>query len=202
MKVKFIPQNIEVEVTPDKTLLQIANENNIEIKSICKGVPSCAECRVYIVAGEHNIVSPGKAELSLIGTSYYIDSRRLACQVHCFGDVTVDLTEQIERQANQTKKVRGYRTSRSMESKAVQDTMILNEKIETESSQTTQEPREPRAPREQREPKPQRQQQGRRQNQGQGQGQNRQQQKPKNPHQNQLRPQQPRPPQKDKKPQS
>lgn len=130
MKIKFVPQNIEVEATPDKTLLQIATEKGIEIKSICKGVPSCAECRVRIADGEGNILPPGKAELNLIGTSYFIDSRRLSCQVHCYGDVTVDLTEQIERAENQTKKVRGFRTSKQQESNAVQDTMILNEKIE------------------------------------------------------------------------
>ncbi len=129
MKVKFVPQNIEVEVTPEKSLLQIATENHIEIKSICKGVPSCAECRVRLTEGEHNVIPPNKAELSLIGTNWYIDSRRLACQVHCFGNVTVDLTEQLERQENQTKKVRGFRSQKSQtESHAVQDTMLLGEK--------------------------------------------------------------------------
>jgi ferredoxin len=127
VKITFIPQNIVVEATPDKTLLQIATENNLEIKSICKGVPSCAECRVRIASGDHNLIPPGKAELNLIGTSYFIDSRRLSCQVHCFGDVTVDLTEQVERSENQTKKVRGFRISKTMESKAIQDTMMLNE---------------------------------------------------------------------------
>lgn len=131
MKVTFIPQNKVVEVTPEKSLLQIANENHIEIKSLCKGVPSCAECRVKIVEGDGNIVPPSRAELSLIGTSYHIDSRRLACQVHCFGDVTVDLTEQIERAEMQTKKIRGFKTSKPMESHAVLDTMILTEKSDT-----------------------------------------------------------------------
>ncbi|MBK9321546.1 MAG: (2Fe-2S)-binding protein [Bdellovibrionaceae bacterium] len=131
MKVKFVPQNIEIEVTPEKSLLQIATDNHIEIKSICKGVPSCAECRVRLLEGEHNVIPPNKSELSLIGTNWYIDGRRLACQVHCFGDVTVDLTEQIERQENQTKKVRGFRSQKQQtESHAVQDTMLLGEKSE------------------------------------------------------------------------
>lgn len=143
MKVKFMPQNIEVEVTPDKSLLQLATENNIEIKSICKGVPSCAECRVRILEGEGNILPPGKAELNLIGTSYFIDSRRLSCQVRCYGDVTVDLTEQIERQENQVKKTRGFRSTKPIESKAVQDTMILNpgEKVEDIRGEPKAEPR-------------------------------------------------------------
>lgn len=127
MKIKFLPQNIEVEGTPDKSLLQIATENHLEIRSICKGVPSCAECRVRITEGDNNVLPPNKAELSLIGTNYFIDGRRLSCQVHCFGDVTVDLTEQVERQENQTKKIRGFRSNKQVESKAVNDMMLLNE---------------------------------------------------------------------------
>jgi 2Fe-2S ferredoxin len=130
MKVKFVPQNIEVEVTPDKSLLQIATENHIEIRSICKGIPSCAECRVRLIEGENNVIPPNKAELNLIGTNWHIDSRRLACQVHCYGNVTVDLTEQVERQESQTKKVRGFRSQKQVESHAVQDTMLLSEKPE------------------------------------------------------------------------
>ncbi len=127
MKVTFIPQNIEVEVTPEKNLLQIATENKIEIRSLCKGVPSCAECRVKIAKGEESIPMPTKAELGLIGTTYTLDSRRLACQVHCFGDIVVDLTEQIERQETQKRKIRGFKSDKPMESHAVVDTMILTE---------------------------------------------------------------------------
>ncbi len=97
MKLKFIPQNVEVEVTSDKSVLQIAQENNIHIKSVCKGVPSCAECRVHVADGEHNLAPPSSTEMSLIGTGYFVDRRRLSCQMHCFGDVTVDLTEQVEK---------------------------------------------------------------------------------------------------------
>lgn len=136
MKVKFLPQNIEVEVNPNKSLLQIATENQIEIRSICKGVPSCAECRVKLVDGENNCFPPTKAELNLIGTNYFIDGRRLSCQVRCFGDVTVDLTEQVDKTENQTKKIRGYRQpGKQAESHAVNDTMLLAEKIEAPNAE-------------------------------------------------------------------
>lgn len=146
MKIKFVPQNIEVEGTPEKSLLQIATENQIEIKSICKGVPSCAECRIHLTEGENNVLPPNKAELNLIGTNWHIDSRRLACQVRCFGDVTVDMTEQLERQENQTKKVRGFRSQKHQtESQAVQDTMILTEKTEDRPREKLSDPpQEPR----------------------------------------------------------
>lgn len=128
MKVKFLPQNIEIEATPEKSVLQIATENKIEIKSLCKGQPSCAECRVRIVQGEDYVMAPSKTELSLIGNTYYLDGRRLSCQVHCFGDIVVDLTEQVERSENQKKKIRGFKSAKNIESTAVLDTMLLNEK--------------------------------------------------------------------------
>jgi len=131
MKVKFVPTGQEIESDPNKSLLQLCVENQIEIKSICKGVPSCAECRIRVVEGEHNIVPPSKAEMSLIGTNYFIDQRRLACQVHCYGDITVDLTEQIERSEIQSKKVRGFRSpgqrGSNVETQAKQGTLVLEE---------------------------------------------------------------------------
>lgn len=129
MKIKFIPQNVEVDVDPSKTLLQLATQNGLKIKSICGGVASCAECRVIIKEGENSIPEPGKAELNLIGTSYYIDGRRLSCQVRCFGAVTVDLTEQLNK-ADTQKKVRGFKQKDPKELSAVQDTMILTQKKE------------------------------------------------------------------------
>jgi 2Fe-2S ferredoxin len=130
MKIKFLPQNIEVQGTPEKSLLQIATENQIEVRSICKGVPSCAECRVLIVEGESNVLPPNKAELNLIGTNYAIDGRRLSCQLHCFGDVTVDMKEQLDKLENQVKKIRGFRSQKQVESHAINDTMLLSEKSE------------------------------------------------------------------------
>ncbi|HRO66060.1 MAG TPA: 2Fe-2S iron-sulfur cluster binding domain-containing protein [Pseudobdellovibrionaceae bacterium] len=131
MKVKFLPEGKEIEITPEKTLLQAALENGIDVKSICKGKLICAECRVKVVEGESNLLPPSKAELNLIGTAWQLDSRRFACQMHCFGDVTVDLTEQIQRAESAKKNIRGYKSSRPVtESVAVVDTMLLNEKIE------------------------------------------------------------------------
>ena len=131
MKIRFVPTLMEVEGTPDKTLLQICVENKIEIRSICKGVPSCAECRIRIVEGEHNVLPPSKAELAVVGTNYFIDQRRLSCQVRCFGDVTIDLTEQLDQKDNQNKKVRGFRQQgqkgATPDSKAVQGILMLEE---------------------------------------------------------------------------
>lgn len=98
MKVKFVPQNVEYEIRLGQTVLDLAHEKGITIHSTCNGMPSCAECRIKVVEGEYNLLPPSKKELSLIGTGYYIDQRRLACQMLCFGDVTIDTTEHLEKE--------------------------------------------------------------------------------------------------------
>jgi len=133
MKIKFIPQNIEVDVDPSKSLMQIAVENGLKVKSLCGGVATCGECRVKIVEGENSIPEPSKLELNMIGSSYYIDGRRLSCQVHCFGSVTVDMTEQLNK-VDTYKKVRGFKQKDPKELTAVHDTMILTQK-KTDSPQ-------------------------------------------------------------------
>lgn len=159
MKIKFLPLNLEVETTPEKTLLQVALEHGVDIKSICKGKLVCAECRVKVIEGESNCLPPSKAELNLIGTSWQLDSRRFACQIRCFGDVTVDLTEQIQRAESQRKNIRGYKSSRpATESIAVIDTMLLTEKIEAPS----EEPRPQQQQQQQRPPQQRPPQQGQR----------------------------------------
>lgn len=99
MKVKFLPMDVELEIQPDQSVMNLAHENNIPIHSVCNGMPSCAECRVKVVEGDHNVLPPSAKELSLIGTGHFIDQRRLSCQLLCFGDITVDLTEQVEKAA-------------------------------------------------------------------------------------------------------
>lgn len=137
MKIKFVPENKECEVQPGESILQVANRNQVFIKSICKGVPSCAECRVRIVDGESSLIPPFKAELNLIGTGYFVDHRRLACQARCFGDVVVDLTDHVDKVDSQnTKKIRGLKLSKEelSEIKAVHGTMVLDEKNSDEKS--------------------------------------------------------------------
>lgn len=127
MRIKFLPSGVEIPVDPQKSLLQLATENNIKIKSICNGVPSCSECRVKVVEGMDSIPEPNKAELNLIGSSYHLDGRRLSCQIRCFGSITVDLTEQLNKSDSQ-KKIKGVKVKDQKDIHAKQDTMILAEK--------------------------------------------------------------------------
>ena len=100
-KIRFIPQNEEVALSSDKSVMEMALSKGLPIQSSCKGMATCGECRVFLVEGEHNVLPPTSKELALIGQGHYIDRRRLSCQLYCFGEVTVDLKEQAEKAENQ-----------------------------------------------------------------------------------------------------
>lgn len=165
MKVKFIPQNVEFEVNPDQSVMKLAQQNGVYIKSICGGLPSCAECRVRVVEGDQNVLPPSSKELTLIGTGYFIDQRRLSCQLKCFGDVTIDLTEQVaKQQLVETRRPQGSKKPETEASHAVSGNLIQqDETLKIVAEDLEKHGNQPR----------QNNRGGGRQGQGQGQGQNR-----------------------------
>ncbi|MES2770333.1 MAG: 2Fe-2S iron-sulfur cluster-binding protein [Bdellovibrionota bacterium] len=126
MKVKFMPIDKEFEIKPNQSVLDLAHENGVHIQSVCKGVPSCAECRIQIMEGEHNVFPPGKKEESLIGTAHFVDRSRLSCQLKCFGDLVIDLKQQIEKE-NNAKRPRGKFSKDPSKSNAVQGSILLED---------------------------------------------------------------------------
>lgn len=141
MKVKFLPMNKEVEIAPTQTVLEVALANQVPIRTVCKGVPACAECRVRIVEGENFVLPPNKAELNLIGSGYFVDHRRLSCQLHCFGNVTVDVSEQLSKTDTSLRKMRGGGKKGAItESQAIQDTYLLKERPALENQSDKDEP--------------------------------------------------------------
>ncbi|MFK8138495.1 MAG: 2Fe-2S iron-sulfur cluster-binding protein [Bdellovibrionales bacterium] len=128
MKIKFIPMDKEIEADSTKSVLELAKDHGIQIKSVCGGTPACAECRVQITEGEHNLLPPSEREVSLIGSAHFVDRSRLACQMVCFGDVTIDMNEQIEKQSSgaSTKRPRGKaQKAEGEESHAVEGSILL-----------------------------------------------------------------------------
>ena len=128
MKVKFVPQDVEVEADSSTSVLEIAKKAGLQIKSVCGGTPSCAECKVQIATGEYNVLPPSDKEISLIGTAHFVDHSRLSCQLRCFGDVTIDLNEQVEKQNSgaYAKKPRGKaQKAEGEESHAVEGSILL-----------------------------------------------------------------------------
>lgn len=124
MKVKFVPQNVEVEIKPGQSVMHLAEDNGIYVKSVCRGVPSCAECRVRIVEGKDNALRPTRDELNLIGSGWFLDQRRLSCQLQCIGDVTVDMSEQIAKSQGL---VLGQKKRKALQNDRVEDEVVIRD---------------------------------------------------------------------------
>lgn len=143
MKVKFLPSGQEFELAKGQSVLDLAFKNGVYIKSVCRGVASCAECRVRVVEGEHNVLPPLPKELTLIGSAQFVDQSRLACQMKCFGDVVVDLTEQEEKKKKSSlKRPRGPAVQVAERTVARSDIAALDEKFELVAPEATSPSRE------------------------------------------------------------
>ncbi|MEN8906578.1 MAG: 2Fe-2S iron-sulfur cluster binding domain-containing protein [Clostridiales bacterium] len=83
--IKFITKSKK-----DKTILEIANKNKVQIKAPCKK-GKCGKCIVK-VKGSLNPIT--KEEKKVLSESKIQDGFRLACIAKVLGDVEVELNEQ------------------------------------------------------------------------------------------------------------
>ena len=128
-KIKFLPQNIELEASSEKSVMEIAHENGIPIQSSCRGQANCGECRVIVEEGESHMFPPTSQELSMIGQGYYIDQRRLSCQMYCFGDITINMSEHLKKEGDATthKFLKKIKKDHSGQVHSIRDNLIEND---------------------------------------------------------------------------
>ena len=101
-KVTFLPQNITVEVDPEKfplqedglpgSLLDIALGNNIVLQHNCGGKCACTTCHVIVKEGAENLSKMEEDEEDRLDTAEGLTLHsRLGCQAVVSGDVAVEI---------------------------------------------------------------------------------------------------------------
>lgn len=97
-KVIFHPSGKEVEVKLGENFLKASIRSDVGVKYSCGGAPSCAMCKVVIQSGEEFLNPQDAKELDLLGNTYFITKKRLACQTKFMkeGEVHVDISEHLE----------------------------------------------------------------------------------------------------------
>jgi uncharacterized 2Fe-2S/4Fe-4S cluster protein (DUF4445 family) len=86
-QVDFEPIGKRIEVTPDTTLLEAAQQAGLALSSACGGGGSCGQCRVEILSGS---VSPSTVDEEYILTELELrHGQRLACNTHIQSNVKV-----------------------------------------------------------------------------------------------------------------
>ncbi|MDW7740264.1 MAG: ASKHA domain-containing protein [Bacillota bacterium] len=88
-KVKFIPQNKEIEVDPGTNLLKAADKAGLYIEGDCAGKGTCGKCRVNITEGLEN--NPSPAEKKFLSENELQSGWVLACQRTVDKNMVVDV---------------------------------------------------------------------------------------------------------------
>jgi uncharacterized 2Fe-2S/4Fe-4S cluster protein (DUF4445 family) len=104
-QVDFDPLGKRVEVAPNTTLLEAAQQAGLALSSACGGMGNCGQCRLVILAGN---VSPPTADEKYILTEPELQrGQRLACNTRIYGDLKVHVpksslitTQRLQLEAN------------------------------------------------------------------------------------------------------
>ena len=92
--VRFEPMGTRVEVACNENLDEIAQQQQIPLRSDCGGLGLCGKCRV-IAAPSQNCSDLTESELDVLSAAELTEDYRLACQVTIAGDLTVTIPDQL-----------------------------------------------------------------------------------------------------------
>jgi len=68
-KVKFLPDDKEIEVVKGATLLEAAEKADIYINSLCGGEGLCGECRLQVTGGKARAIGQDGKSIHLLMVS-------------------------------------------------------------------------------------------------------------------------------------
>jgi ferredoxin, 2Fe-2S len=80
-RVRFIDQNVEVEVPVGKSILQAATQAHAPEGSACGGVCACSTCHVYVEEGAELLTPASEDEEDILDKAFDVKmTSRLGCQ--------------------------------------------------------------------------------------------------------------------------
>lgn len=80
-RVRFVEQNVEVEVATGSSILQAAQRGGAPEGSACGGVCACSTCHVYVEQGAELLSEASEDEEDILDKAFDVKmSSRLGCQ--------------------------------------------------------------------------------------------------------------------------
>ena len=80
-RIRFLDQNVEVEVPLGKSILQAATEAHAPEGSACGGVCACSTCHVYVEEGADLLSAASEDEEDILDKAFDVQlTSRLGCQ--------------------------------------------------------------------------------------------------------------------------
>lgn len=98
MKITLEHNAQTIEANDSDSLLTQLKGAGFDIKSTCGGCASCGQCVIVIKDGEANLQDPSFEEKQLIGNVFHITKERLACQTFMTGDITIDISNHLQKE--------------------------------------------------------------------------------------------------------
>ena len=102
----FTPSGLKYRSEQGETLLQVAQDAGVAIRSLCGGYGQCHQCWVEISEGKHskfgveckaeNVSRLTSLERQLIADNPNYKGKRLACQTCIQGDLVIDVPEESQ----------------------------------------------------------------------------------------------------------
>jgi 2Fe-2S ferredoxin len=91
--VRFIRENLEVEVNAGETILGAAKRIGAPEGDRCGGVCACSTCHVYVTKGFANLSDIEDEEFDILDKAFDVRSTsRLGCQAKINGDIEVEIS--------------------------------------------------------------------------------------------------------------
>ena len=94
-KVRFIKENIEVEVPEGTTILEAARRGGAPEGDRCGGVCACSTCHVYVAEGFDNTSEIEDEEFDILDKAFAVGiTSRLGCQAKIHGPIAVEISDE------------------------------------------------------------------------------------------------------------
>lgn len=94
-KVRFIREQIEIEIADGETILQAAKRAGAPEGDRCGGVCACSTCHVYVTKGFDSLSEIEDEEFDILDKAFDVrPSSRLGCQAKVHGDIEVQISDE------------------------------------------------------------------------------------------------------------
>jgi ferredoxin len=94
-KVRFVKENIEIEVPDGSSILDAARKAGAPQGDRCGGVCACSTCHVYVTKGFDTLSEIEDEEFDILDKAFDVRMEsRLGCQAKLHGDVEVVISDE------------------------------------------------------------------------------------------------------------
>jgi 2Fe-2S ferredoxin len=94
-KVRFVKENIEVEVPDGTSILEASRKAGAPEGDRCGGVCACSTCHVYVVKGFDDTSEIEDEEFDILDKAFDVRmTSRLGCQAKIHGDIEVEISDE------------------------------------------------------------------------------------------------------------